>query len=257
MKTNSKFYLSLADYRPKGSRVTLEQLCFKVASETSLCPDTLDPQSIWISGLGEKKGITKPYDYICVILALSYCRIGWSSMFSYEKILNYMLGQAKLHNLEGDWKKVATLLSTTDLYTKGVNGVWSKALEDVSENDFYGNILPRVYNIIKNCFRTTSIYNQYDLCLPSTQKGHRAKTIKQKVYRRGYNDKGSKPPDDKWLPKIYQELVAEELERQEILNSYSIKSPPSRYWFKSLYPTGARTETITIHKSKFIEGESY
>lgn len=209
------------DFIPKNRQISFGDLCKKFSEETSLQSAPSDPKIIWFKRSGDPKNAQ---ECLALLLAVAWTRPGWSSNFSIQDILEHVYEMGKNQYFEGKWKLVAAVLQQ-DFYTRGCNGILQIILKHVSEDDFFGNILPLAYSFVQNRLTTKSYLQK--------QNRTRSRAVRRKIRRRGYNDKGSRRPDHRWLPGS-DVFVSEEHEARK-KNIFDLPGPPSRYWFSSIY----------------------
>lgn len=224
MKVDSNLVFQIEDFVPKGRKVTFGKLVKKFSEETSLCsnPDGL-PNQLWM-----KVSVERPSEAIAALLVISYLRIGTRSHFFIENILEHIFRMAKNYKFEGKWNRVGQSLSRQDFESLGIYGFLESIQEYYSENDFFGNLLPVAYFFLeRNIFIVKTFYKPYRKSSIFDDR-----PVKRKVRRRGYDDKGSRRPDHKWLPKYDLWLEEEEQERKKRIPSYHRKDPPIFTWWK-------------------------
>lgn len=234
MEFSSRILLTMNDFTPKGQNLSLGELVKKYSEETSLYsnPDGL-PNKLRLKVMPEDSR-----EAISVLLAMVLIRPGWSSYYFLESLAENIHNMARKYMFEGKWKVVGELLSQQDFFKSGEYGFLRILGKYCSEQDFFGNILPLSYRMIKSWFRVSSDYSPYRD--PIDAKLIQSKP-KRKIRRRGYNDKGSRRPDHKWLPGYDKFLEEEEEQRQILLSRFPLKKPSSRYWFSSYqYGDGPR-----------------
>lgn len=239
MRVNSSTYFNIDEFHPKGQTydVSFGELCIQFSEEASLQSDPQNPREFTMKHLS---ALRHPVQVISVILALSYLRTGWSSAEESEFLLRHCYNMARNCRFEGKWKFVGEILQQ-DLFTFGISGILTRICNNCSEEDFFGNILPLTYNLIKEreiCFR--SMYKPYR----EVTGKDRFKGIKRKIRRRGYNDKGSSKPESSKYPKELEVqkdvwLIEKEYRRIEEENKFpQLRLPPSIYWYQSHYGVG-------------------
>lgn len=239
MRVNSSTYFNIDEFHPKGQTydVSFGELCIQFSEEASLQSDPQNPREFTMKHLS---ALRHPVQVISVILALSYLRTGWSSAEESEFLLRHCYNMARNCRFEGKWKFVGEILQQ-DLFTFGISGILTRICKNCSEEDFFGNILPLTYYLIKEreiCFR--SMYKPYR----EVTGKDRFKGIKRKIRRRGYNDKGSSKPESSKYPKELEVqkdvwLIEKEYRRIEEENKFpQLRLPPSIYWYQSHYGVG-------------------
>lgn len=235
MVTSSNLIFRIDDFTPRGKFLNFGSLCIKFSEKTSL--QSAPPGSALEFSLRSFEVMKKPEGCLALIMALSYTRQGWSSAEMSFKLLEQIMHQARAHGFQGKWKRIGEILSKRDLFTLGIVGVLEPIIKEMSEDDFYGNFLPKVYTIVeKNLKLISMIKHSREL-----SKRERFRGIHRKIRRRGYRDKGSLNPNpiaseikkDAWLEEI-------EINRQKELDRFRIKDPITykRYWYRSQFGGG-------------------
>jgi hypothetical protein len=227
METSAKLIFCIDDFSPTSKAETFGDLCKKFSQETSLQSDPSDPVELWLSDFSILK---KPEGCLATLLALVYTRAGNSCAERYEKILNHIYHVALNHRFQGKWSQVGEVLQQ-DLFTRGIHGILSLVIKNMTSNDFFGNFLYKVYQAVKllKLRRMLVPYREYE-------GRERFRGLRHKIRRRGYNDKGSRRPDHKWLPGPDFTGVEKELQYQELIKRFPPpKDPPKRYFYRSTF----------------------
>lgn len=99
-------------------------------------------------------------------------------------ILNKFNKQACKYNWEGKWKVFKEIIDLLEDETFSYLEVYEQVLlKNYSEDDLFGNILPRVKKYIK-------LFRRYNNKLYYFQRKDPSKVVKKKQFKRGYDDKG-------------------------------------------------------------------
>lgn len=225
---NGKFYQEIEDYSPKKQSETLSTICQQWSQETSACsdPDGNYPKEIWFN-----KGfqIQTPFTAIAVLVAMDYIS-SWSSYNQRERLEKHIHEMASSYRFQGRWKIVGEIQQIPALRS-GINGRMSILCKYYSKNAIFGSLLPLVWKILK--FHYITKIPQYRKYRDSEVWKYFEPKPKRKIRRRGYDDKGSRTPDDKWLPGSDWSLEEKELRSLELKNQFKLQEPPSRYWYRS------------------------
>jgi hypothetical protein len=244
MESNPKLLLDLQDFIPKGKNRSLVDLCIKFSQETSLQPV---PEFLPYF-YARESWFKKPRGCLQIILACSLTRPGWSCAELYEKLLERIYHQARIHNFQGEWELVGEVLQQ-DLFTQGVNGILCRLVKNLSKEDFFGNFLPGTYRCIEvGLF----VKNNWTTPVAFLSKRDRCKGIKRKIRRRGYNDKGSRKPSHEYhgIPKFILSESEYEEYKKRLQKLAPPKSPPSQYYYRTLNygdgPNGAQLQNNLI-----------
>lgn len=137
--------------------------------------------------------IGSPEVCIAILLLVSLKTPGVRTAFFFEN-LERKIGQQVIRNREqGKWSIVRELLELPGTY---LAPRWKTFANYSTERDFYGNWLPLLLKVWKN-FTVEPMHSQRYF----SWDDHSGKKGKRKAFRRGYDDKGSRRPDHKWLPK--------------------------------------------------------
>lgn len=231
MEISSNLMLQIQDFKPKKKHISFVSLCERFSEKTSSWSDPSNPFELWLDTFE----VTKyPSDCISLLLVISFCRPGWSSYETIEKLINHIWFLAtKAHGSQGKWMIVREMLSQ-DFYRLGIRGCLQKLAPHVSEQDLFGNYLKKAYRILEN---EILIPRRMIKAARELSKREKYRGIKRKVRRRGYDDKGSLRPSHKGLIEADDELLRKEIERLERESRLpQLKVPPPRYWFKSQFP---------------------
>lgn len=237
MRVNSKTYFDIDDFIPKGQSLSFGELCIQFSEEASLQFDPSVPREFTLQNLS---WLRHPMQAVSVILALSFCRTGWSSAEESEKLIRHIYNMARNCRFQGRWSIVGEVLQQ-DLFTRGISGILDRICKNCSSEEFYGNILPLTYNLIEQ--RILCFVPMYQPYREVTGKD-RLKGIKRRIRRRGYNDKGSSKPESAKFPKVEEVqkdvwLIEKEIKRAEEERSLpQLKLPPPLYWYQSHYGVG-------------------
>lgn len=240
METSSNLIFQIDSYCPKGKRIPFGELVKKFSEEASLYPDPSFLPEFWCK---DSLLFKKPSTCKSLLLALVYSRPGWSCNELYENLLQHLYHICRNHNFQGEWYTVGEILQQ-DLFTSGIYGILKKVIQNLSEEDFFGNIMPTTYRIFEK--RLIVVRNQVSKKTEILSKRDRLRGIPRKIRRRGYNDKGStRPLHERHEPGPDFTLDQKEQELQEIRSQLGPpKDPPSRYWYRSLDygvgPTGSQ-----------------
>lgn len=120
------------------------------------------------------------------------------------------------NNWEGRWEVFKTLESLNDL-TYNLPDVLESLVENhFSEDDIFGNIVPRVVKYVQNM----KLVKQ------------RPKKVRYPQRKRGYSDKGSRREDHKWLPREIHEsrVKANNQEREKRIPPSPSTFPNTNLW---------------------------
>lgn len=140
--------------------------------------------------------------------ALDYI-LSYGALLMKIKSTNYVVAYNYLEKMnkkgyhykyEGKWTMVKSLVSLPRIYY--LQTYIDFLFDNFSEDDIYGNLIRRIVYYMGHC-RVRKMSNV------------RTK-VRYPERKRGYTDKGSRRPSEKWLPKIYQELYSFEKEKNEI-----------------------------------------
>lgn len=239
MKEEVSIIFRIDDFIPKGKFSSYGNLCKKFSEETSLQSASSDiPLEYWMRKHAEDF-LNSPQNCLSAILALSYCRPGWSSNYCLEKLLCHIFSKARTYHFEGKWKIVGEILSTQDFYTLGIIGILKPLLKNMSEDDFFGNLLPQSYKFVEKVLTRRPMYSKY-IDWNEIPKRVRLAGIPRKIRKRGYNDKGSRRPNH-IVPK--GKPLKEETSTKSAEIFSTLKDPPARYWFESLKGRSGRNST--------------
>lgn len=233
MKLDSNFYIQVQEWFPKKdkSKSNFNEICIKFSEKASLYLDT--ENHFFKVQVAKSSKPRSSFDCLCLVLALGLSRWGYASAEAYEEIISECFSMARRYGFQGRWKLVAQLCSK-NFYSLGIHG-FLKVIEDkITENTFFGSILPKVYSIVKN---DLILVPYQDISFKDAPVGkERLRGIKRRIRRRGYNDKGSRRPDhDKhgipvWVISERELLEEEEQKRREGL---ILTKPPDRFYWKS------------------------
>lgn len=241
METSSDLMIQIQDFVPKGSKLSLGALVEKYSASASWQHDPAQPYYYWLENFSM---LRKPEGALSVILALSMVKTGWSSAETTEDLLEHISKICKKNMYQGGWEKVAMVLQQ-DLYTRGIHGILKRIIADMSSEEVFGNLLPKVYQVIP-----LIITKQYRT--PRVLEGReRFRGVKRKLRRRGYQDKGTRRPSHQWLPGSDWTLLEKEAEFVLKFEQYfHPKNPPAQYYFESLRGRILNSQILK-------EGESY
>ena len=98
----------------------------------------------------------------------------------------------KLNRAQGKWQLVRELLGLKGTFLKPR---WQHFAKTVSSRDFFGNWLPLMLEIERYLYSKKMYPDSY-----LSWDDHSSYRVRKKVYRRGYDDKGSRRPEQKWFP---------------------------------------------------------
>lgn len=236
----------------KKEQLTFSSLCEKTAHRSSLHLDPSDLKELWIRSSSVIRG---PLDAISVILvAEEICPYG--DYFRLEHLEEMIWNKAKQARFDGKWKLVGETLQISP-FIHGTQARQSFVFSNLPSTEFWGNVVPRMYNILlKELLTFREMYPK----VPKNWK--RIMPVTRKIRRRGYNDKGTmaKPHEDHGIPGSPISSVEEWKEQFRILKleeknklllSSSVKTPPSRFWFLSLNYYLTRIGSNQLRKLKF------
>lgn len=153
---------------------------------------------------------------LCLIPLVSYCPRNY---FQIENLRNHIWAMASNYCFEGGWKLVSEILTRTT--SQDVYSSWKIALQFFTEDDWFGNFLPKMYGMLNGFFYKRA-YRKYE---NPDELSHREKFIgvRRTIRRRGYRDKGSR----RLLHNVPggKELTPQRLERHEILEELRRRKP--------------------------------
>lgn len=221
-----KLYESSWSFRPCGKELSFGDKVKKFSQETSRYPDPEDGCPLILDFNRESlRNASDALSVLCLIPLVSYVPRDY---FQIEALRNHIWAMASNYRFEGEWKLVSEILRTTT--SQDIYSTWRQVLPFFSEEDWFGNFLPKMYNML-NGFKYKRAYRKYqnpdDLSHREKHKG-----IKRTIRRRGYRDKGSRRPPHS-VP-IGRELSPTELERHkeiEVLRRGKPKEPRPFAWF--------------------------
>lgn len=229
METSSRLFFAIDDFIPKGKKYSFGELVEKFSEETSLQPDPSFLPEFYVRS---SELLKKPEGCLAVILACSYTRPGYSCAELYENLLNQIYHYASCHNFEGKWTLVGEVLQQ-DLFSRGIYGLLSIMIKDMSSEDFFGNFLPKVYLIVESGLIVRNYANIYR---ENLSRRERLKGVRRKIRRRGYNDKGSRrlPHEHHETGYDYSFRIKDE-EIKKLRQKYAPpRGPRPRYYYRSL-----------------------
>lgn len=190
----------------------LRNPCLRFAEITSSYSDPEDPIELWISGESLKSG----RDALAILALIPFLNKGARNYFQIDSLRRHLAKMAEWND-GNDWITVREILTKTD--SLSVYPVWSILLDTMSESDWFGNFLPLLLQKIRG-FRVRKVYSKRYFSWDS----HRGYKGKKKVFRRGYDDKGTLRPNHKWLPKEFPEDLEERIE-------VTVRLPRDFQWF--------------------------
>lgn len=183
----------------------LKSQVIRYSHEPSLCPDLSTEIFCSTDYLRDARTCAS------VLLVLPLVNQGTRSFFRIKSLRDHIQRMAENYRLEGDWKLVQEILeSTTSL---SVRESWMPIFKRVNENDWFGNWVPELRRALR-ALKSRKLYFSVE---------NDKRPVKYPVRKRGYNDKGSRRPDHKWLPTRIREID----DTQRILP----KEPPGFQWF--------------------------
>lgn len=242
METSSRFFFTIEDFRPTSKKdptkifPSFGELVKKFSQESSLYPDLPNRKTgtedyklkeIWFRG-----EIDSAQESLAFLAVLSFIK-PQRGYFTLKNVLNHFYEMAKTYNFQGKWEQVGETLSQSNYYQGGINGTLSVIIQEMNENDFYGNFLPLMYSMLKK-LRVRQIYPAYQ-DPENLSKRMRLKGIHRQERKRGYNDKGSRRPPHEVNPLLRGKTVVTSKEEEELRKlkelKYLPKEPRTRDWF--------------------------
>lgn len=146
----------------------------KLAEVTSLCSDPREFRQLW------HIAINSSFDCMAVLCIISIMPNISRNQFWIEKIRDHMTKECYQYNYEGDWQIVQEILELRDC---PLWNVLETILRYKDTNFIFGNLTRRML-ALSGGFRARSFYR-------SAVDDKRP--VRQKIRRRGYNDKGTLP----------------------------------------------------------------
>jgi hypothetical protein len=172
---------------------------------------------------GTKEGFPETAnDALDILLVLPLVVKQPGNYYQIERLRNHLGHLVSRNQGQGDWKKVERiLLSSTSCHS--VIETWNLIAPEVHERSWFGNVIPRLRRAIK----MLKLKRMYPLHY-SNGEGNSPKdpNVKKPQRKRGYNDKGSRRPPERWLPTELGELG--EQQKYVVL----VKEPPKNLWFR-------------------------
>lgn len=110
----------------------------------------------------------------------------------FESLEMKIVEQVKLNRAQGKWQLVRELLGLKGTFLKPR---WQHFAKTVSSRDFFGNWMPLMLEIERYLYSKKMYPDSY-----LSWDDHSSYRVRKKVYRRGYDDKGSRRPEHKWFP---------------------------------------------------------
>lgn len=163
---------------------SLGSLVKSFSARTSLQPDL--PQEIWL----KDNFVKDPRTALAVLMILPMCVPGTRNYNFIESLRKHIGNMCSNYNEEGLWHLVACLLRDTtslDVYSS-----WVIVLNTMSEEDFFGNMVP----VLRTAIRSLTWRNlNYSVISDKSP-------ISRPQRKRGYNDKGSRRDPSRWLPDV-------------------------------------------------------
>jgi hypothetical protein len=166
-----------------------------------------------------KEFIKRPFSSVCVLLVLNLL----SHNGQYEEIedlRNKIWKNACSNNFEGDWLLVKEIIQEDDPFS-AISTV-SRIIFYYGEHTIFGNMFPIIKRIIKN-FKIHKFTSENVLL--------DKRPVKEKVWKRGYNDKGSLIPLHKKFWPIGQQISEEEILEEQRNKEQNIF--PARFYYLS------------------------
>lgn len=113
----------------------------------------------------------------CLALMGAVLKVSENRYWESERILRYLSNQAYIHQYDQNWRILQNFLEEVDNY----EDYRVYALEQMSSEDFYGNLEPKIYRFMRVLKPTTD----------ESRSGRKKKSQR----RRGYRDKGTLRPN--------------------------------------------------------------
>jgi hypothetical protein len=229
METSCSLYFKIDDFIPKGKKYSFGELVKKFSEETSLQPDPTFLPEFYVKS---SELIKKPDTCLAVILACSYIRPGYSCAELFERLLDQIYHNARCHNFEGRWSRVGEVLQQ-DLFSKGIYGILSIVIQEMSLEDLFGNFLPKVYSVVEHGI---IVRNYANIFRDNLSRRERLKGVRRKIRRRGYNDKGSRRLSHEHHETGYDySYQIEDDKIKELRTKYAPpRRPRPRYFYRTL-----------------------
>lgn len=229
MKISSQLLFDIQDFIPKNEIVSFGELIKKYSEETSLCSVPVDSFEVLTFSL---KGfeIQRPQEALALLFLVPFLNPGTRNYFLWENVIEHIWRMTRNYKFQGNWDRVRRVLEEQDFCKLGIYGVLRIFSQIMSKDDFFGNLLPFSYRILKS--GTLKLNRKYKKYRDPESLSKREKRTRRKTYRREYNDKGSQRPNHKWLPKRYIEFEEEVIKERIELERHQLKKPPARYWFR-------------------------
>lgn len=136
--------------------------------------------------------LNKPRICISILLLIPILVPGTRTAAYFETVEEKIVQQVQLNRGEGKWQLVKELLALKGTFLKPR---WEKFAQTVSSRDYFGNWEPLFLEVEKYLYSKKMYQDPY-----FSWSDHSRYRVKKKVYRRGYDDKGSRRPDHLWLP---------------------------------------------------------
>lgn len=184
---------------------TLAPYVKKFSHETSLCSD--NPMELFVSA----EFLVTAKDALATLAVLPLATPSTRNFAFMEKIRNHISLMASKYRYEGDWRLVGEILTNTD--SLSVYQTWKVILGNMTSHDFFGNFVPRMVAAMK----AMRLRRRYTSVVEDTRP------VKYPQRVSGYNDKGSRRPDHKWMPR--------EAYAREELHQMPVKEPRGFAWF--------------------------